>query len=215
MGDPKKQRKKFFKPSHPWQKQRLDEESALVEEYALKNKKEIWKMQSRLKHYTSQAKELVKIKTKQMEQERALLLNSLKRLGIIKENATLDDVLGLGLRDVMERRLQTRVARKGLAKTMKQSRQFIVHKHVMVSGQVVSVPSYLVPLAEDDTITFVAVSTLNNPDHPERIVQKSKKKKTKDAPERKTERKPERKREKPVQKAGKKHEKDVKKDENK
>jgi small subunit ribosomal protein S4 len=180
MGDPKKQRKKFFKPSHPWQKARLEEEELVTKEYALKNKKELWKMQSKLKHYTSQAKRLVTVSTKQMELERALMLKSLKSLGIIPESATIDDVLGLTLKDIRERRMQTLVLKKGLAKTMKQARQFIVHKHVMVDGKVVSVPSHLIPIAQQDSISFVPRSTLSNPDHPERVAEKKpKKRKTK------------------------------------
>ena len=41
MGSPKKQRKKYSKPSHPWQKARIEEEKALKKEYSFKNKKEL------------------------------------------------------------------------------------------------------------------------------------------------------------------------------
>ena len=41
MGDPRKARKQYRTPSHPWQKVRLEDESKLAVEYGLKNKKEI------------------------------------------------------------------------------------------------------------------------------------------------------------------------------
>ncbi|MDP7610203.1 MAG: 30S ribosomal protein S4, partial [Candidatus Woesearchaeota archaeon] len=44
MGDPKKQRKKYSKPSHPWQTERIEVEKVLMKEYGLKNKKEIWRV---------------------------------------------------------------------------------------------------------------------------------------------------------------------------
>ena len=40
MGSPKKPRKKYSTPSHPWQKIRIEEEKELLKEYGLKNKKE-------------------------------------------------------------------------------------------------------------------------------------------------------------------------------
>ena len=40
MGDPRKLRKKYYPPSHPWQKIRIDEEKILMKDYGFKNKKE-------------------------------------------------------------------------------------------------------------------------------------------------------------------------------
>ncbi|MFH0979110.1 MAG: 30S ribosomal protein S4 [Candidatus Woesearchaeota archaeon] len=167
MGDIKKQRKKFDKPFHPWQKARLDTESVVVKEYALKNKKELWKMQSRLKHFTSQAKKLTP--GLRGETERNLLLSSLRNLGVVSDSATIDDVLNLTLKDILEKRLQTFVFRKGFSRSMKQARQFIVHKHVMVGSKVVGVPSYLVLKSEESAISFRESSALASVDHPERV----------------------------------------------
>jgi small subunit ribosomal protein S4 len=172
MGDIRKPRKKYQTPSHPWQKGRLDEEGVLVKEYALKNKKEVWKMQAKLKHFTSQAKFLTNVATESGANQRKILIQSMANIGLLNENATIDDVLNLGLRDIMERRLQTIVLKKGFARTMNQARQFIVHKHVAVGTNIVSVPSYLVKKSEDPLINFVAKSSLSNPDHPERFVKK-------------------------------------------
>jgi len=173
MGLARKQRKKYDTPSHPWQKGRLDEEAVTFKEYALKNKKEIWKMKSKLAHFTRQAKSLGA--TERDQQQGQLMITSMKRLGLIKEGATVDAVLGLGVKDIMERRLQTMVFRKGLARTMKQARQFIVHKHVTVNGKMVTVPSYLVGANEEATISIIAESSLANPEHPERVARAPKK----------------------------------------
>ena len=52
----------------------------------------------------------------------------------------------------MERRLQTVICKKGLAKSLNQSRQFIVHGHVTVNGKKMTVPSYLVSLEEESKL---------------------------------------------------------------
>jgi small subunit ribosomal protein S4 len=173
MGDPKKQRKKFMKPPHPWQKSRIDEERALVKEYGLKNKRELWIMESQLKHYTNLAKEFV-AGTEQDKVKATVLLNSLKKYGLIGEEAHLDDVLGLRLKNIMERRLQTLVLKKGLAKSTRQARQFIVHQHIIVGDKLVTAPSYLVTSAEEAKITFLPNSSLSSPDHPERTKDEAK-----------------------------------------
>ena len=45
---------------------------------------------------------------------------------------------------LLERRLDSVVFRMGLARTRKEARQIVGHKHVLVNGKCVSVPSYLV-----------------------------------------------------------------------
>ena len=56
MGDPRKLRKQFGKPSHPWQKERIDEEKILMNAYGFKNKIELWKLNSLLKKWKHQVK---------------------------------------------------------------------------------------------------------------------------------------------------------------
>ena len=63
-------------------------------------------------------------------------------------------MLSLTVRDVLERRLQTRVYKRGLAKTTKQARQLITHGFISVKGKKVDYPSYLVPVSEDDSIGY-------------------------------------------------------------
>lgn len=79
------------------------------------------------------------------------LLPSLIRTGFIPEGASLDDVLGLTIENLLERRLQSIVSRKGLANTLHQARQMITHGHVTVGDRVITVPSYVVSRVEEET----------------------------------------------------------------
>lgn len=187
MGSPKKQRKKFSTPSHPWQKERILKEQELVREYGLKRKYEIWKMSSILKNFTSQAKNLITTKTTQSEKERSQLLKKLSSLGLIGQNAKIEDVLSLTLKDVMERRLQTLLYRKNLARTIKQARQFIVHQQVAVGDKKITAPSYLVPLSQENSIQFAPGSAFIDTSHPERAVEEKKEKAAKPKAESKKE----------------------------
>jgi len=69
----------------------------------------------------------------------------------------LDDVLKLNVRDILSRRLQTVVYRKGLARSIKQARQLIVHGHIKIKGRRVTFPSFLVPKAIEDEIELDGV----------------------------------------------------------
>src|SRR3989344_3247052 len=170
MGDPKKSKKKYNTPAHPWIKEKIEEEKILTREYGLKNKREIWKMESKLKNYKDQAKKLIAIHTEQSKKESQFMLEKLQKYGLIKNTDSLDPVLELTLRDILERRLQTLVFKKGLAHTINQSRQYIVHEHIMVEGKKMTVPSYLVNMKEESLISFSLNSTLHNEEHPERII---------------------------------------------
>jgi small subunit ribosomal protein S4 len=94
------------------------------------------------------------------------LLDRLHRLGILPDEAALDDVLDMTLENILERRLQTLVFHKGLAKSMQQARQLITHGHIAIEGRRVSTPSYLVLKDEEAKITYAPRSPLANPDHP-------------------------------------------------
>jgi len=62
--------------------------------------------------------------------------------------------LGLRTKDLLERRLQTIVFRKGLAKTIYQARQLVVHGHIAIAGRRVTSPGYIVPVDEENLIDF-------------------------------------------------------------
>ena len=170
MGDPRRLKKKFQKPSHPWQLDRMEEEKILVNEYGFKNKRELWKMKSILKHAADEAKRLIVATGPQATKEEHQLIARLSKYGLVPQTATIDNVLGLTLRDILGRRLQTLVCKKGLAHTVQQARQYITHNHIQVGDKTINAPSYLVLQSEEDTIHFDQYSSLNNADHPERTV---------------------------------------------
>lgn len=169
MGDPRKHRKKYSKPMHPWQRARIEEERELVKVYGVKNKKELWKISSKLKNFKEQAKKIIRTHSLQSQKEKEQLMNKLNKLGLLSTGATLDDVLGLSLKNVLDRRLQSILLKKGSARTIKQARQFITHQHIMVGGKMITSPNYLVSTEEESQISFASNSTLSNPEHPERV----------------------------------------------
>jgi small subunit ribosomal protein S4 len=172
MGDPKKPRKKYEAPSHPWMIERIEEENELVKNYGLKNKREVWKAKSILRNWRRQARDLqarMRRKEAQAMVEMNNLFHKLQNLGILTmDNPTLDDVLALDLEKILARRLETLVYTKGLASSYRQARQFIVHGHISVNGHVVNVPGYLVKKSEEQTIQYSHKSPLNDPMHPSR-----------------------------------------------
>ena len=154
MGDPPKLRNKYERPKMLWDEDRLSEEKALKKEYGLKNMRELWIASAELKKYRREARRLLSI----TEQERAVdaqkILNKLARLGVLKEGSSLDDVLSLGVRDVLDRRLQTLVVRKGLARSMAQSRQLITHGFVAIGPRRLSAPSYIVDKEGEQSLHY-------------------------------------------------------------
>ena len=172
MGHPKLKKKTYSKPTHPWQKERLEEEKGLLKEFGLKNKEEIWKVSSKLRKYAKQAKTLITLNTPQSEIERVHLLKKLSSLGLIEETAKLEDVLTITLTDILNRRLQTVVCKNKLAKSMRQSRQFITHEHILIGEKKITSPSYLVSKQEESILNFASNSPLFSQDHPERAMEK-------------------------------------------
>jgi small subunit ribosomal protein S4 len=180
MGDPKKLKKNYAKPLKKWSADRLAEEKPIVSEYGLKNKKELWRMSSQLRKYAGQAKRLISLSGEQAGKERQQMIVKLNSLGLVEKEASLDNVLGLSVKDLLGRRLQTIVFKKNLARSMGQARQFIVHRHIAVGSRVITSPSFLVPVAQEAEVTFRDTSTLSKAEHPERAV------KAKEVPDDKT-----------------------------
>jgi len=89
------------------------------------------------------------------EKEKMQLLKKLKSLGLLSESGEIDDVLGITLKDLLDRRLQSIVLKKGLARSMKQARQFIVHGHVMVDSKKITSPNFLVPVDKEAKVGFL------------------------------------------------------------
>ena len=169
-----KLRKKYSGPSHLWQMERIKEESQLRYEYGYKNKKELWKMTSILRNFRGQARKLISLTSNQAAIERKQLINRLISLGLVKEDAHLENVLALTIKDIMDRRLQTIVLKKRLANTVRQARQFITHGHIMVGDHNVTSPSMLVKLLDEPKISFSGSSAMVNEAHAERVAGREK-----------------------------------------
>jgi len=175
MGDPRKARKKFETPRHPWEKERIEEEAKLIKKYGLKNKKEIQKMRTLFKNFKVQAKTYIADTSAQAEKEKNQLIERLHRLGLLDKTSSFDDVLALNIEAIFERRLQTIVFRKGLARTISQARQMITHRHIKVGEKTLTSPSAIIPKEDENSITFHQRSSFSDPDHPERIKEEAKK----------------------------------------
>ncbi|MCD6487892.1 MAG: 30S ribosomal protein S4 [Desulfurococcales archaeon] len=158
MGDPRKPRKKWEAPRHPWRREALIEEMKLLGEYGLRNKRELWIAKTIVRRFRHQARSILALPAEVREQVEKALLHRLYILGLLPENATLDDVLSLTVEDLLERRLQTLVYRKGLARTIYQARQLIVHGHIAIGGRRVTAPGYIVRRDEEDLIGYAPTS---------------------------------------------------------
>ncbi len=144
----KRKHKIYSKPKRPFDKARIDEEAIIKKEYGLKNKKEIWKADAKVRVIRQKAKKLIK----SSPEEQKALFEQLQKIGLKVESIA--DVLGLDKTDYLNRRLQTVVAVKGLTSTVKSARQMITHKKILVDGKAISIPSYIVPVKLENKITL-------------------------------------------------------------
>lgn len=147
----KRQKKKYRKPSHPFSDERLKEELLLIGEYGLRNNQEVWKARTKISEFRHRARELLGHPERERKEDE--FLTKLYHLGILSKNADLESALRIEVRDLLERRLQTIVEKKGLAKSIWQARQMIVHRHIVVEtddelDKVITSPSYLVKRGE-------------------------------------------------------------------
>ena len=143
-----RKKNKFVKPRKMFEKERIQEENKLVEKYGLKNKKEVWKALARINYFRSRAKSLVNAH----EDEKEVFFNKLKKIGLNVNS--IGDVLALEKEDVLKRRLPTVVASKKLSTTVRQARQMVVHKKILVDGNIVNIPSYIVTVDEEKKIAL-------------------------------------------------------------
>merc|ERR1711943_40185 len=94
------------------------------------------------------------------------LLRRMIRLGLLLETEKkLDYVLGLTTAKIMERRLQTKVFKLGLAKSIHHARVLIRQRHIRVGRQICDIPSFLVRLDSEKHIDFALTSPFGGGRH--------------------------------------------------
>jgi small subunit ribosomal protein S4 len=145
----RKIRKKFKRPKKPWDSARIDEEKTLMKNYGLRNKRELWRGHEVLRQFRRRARELIAVEDPVNQK---ILLDRLVKLGMLSNEAGLDDVLALGITSILERRLQTLVLKKRLASTPLQARQLITHGHVYIGEKKTKYPSFMVPSEDEGRI---------------------------------------------------------------
>jgi small subunit ribosomal protein S4 len=173
MGYPGKNHKSYQTPKRPWEKSRIESETRLVIEYGLRNKREVWKAQAHLRKYRKGARNLLALGSdpahkEQYESKKEELIAHLQRAGLLGANAGIEEVLSLRVQTALERRLQTLVYRKGLARSPKQARQLIIHGHVAINGRRTSIPSYRVTRVEESQVTYYGTSPFTSDSHAEK-----------------------------------------------
>lgn len=155
MGDPRKARKQYSRPRSPWRADQLAQELYLLGTFGLRNKRELWRSQTHLSSVRKQARTLLAATEQVRLREEKKLLDSLRRSGLVAETATLDDILSLTVEDVLSRRLQTMVFKKGMALSPLHARQLIVHGHVKIGNRVITIPGYEVGHEEESRIALI------------------------------------------------------------
>ncbi|MEM1691981.1 MAG: 30S ribosomal protein S4 [Thermofilaceae archaeon] len=161
MGDPKKPKKKWEGPAHPWRKDVLAQELYLIGKYGLRNKRELWIARTMLRRWRMRARRLLALPPELREARAKPLISKLYHLGLLaSEEASLSDILRLTVEDVLERRLQTIVYKKGLATSLYHARQLITHGHIAIGGRRVRSPGYMVSREEEGLIGFYPLSPL-------------------------------------------------------
>ena len=172
MGEPKFSRPRTQTPTHPWKQARIDEEHDLKERYGLKKvggMREIWREKSALRRHRNQAMKLIgRVDSTEghYAKEKEQLLDSLTKKGLLQTGADVGDVLEINVEHMLSRRLQSVVYYKGLAPSMRAARNLIVHGHICIGDQRMTVPGYHVLKEEEDSLQYSENSPFIDPEHP-------------------------------------------------
>lgn len=155
MGDPIRFRRKYVTPTQPWQRQRILDENKIVKEYGLKSKTELWKVEAELRKYRRLARQLIGAHGVEADKKKKILIEKAIRVGLLPVASNVDNVLSLEIRDLLERRIQTIVYKKGFANTALDARKLITHGHVSYKGAIHTTPGTIVPKNDDGKIAYV------------------------------------------------------------
>jgi small subunit ribosomal protein S4 len=143
---PIRKHKRYSRPRKLYDIAIMKEEQGFIKKYGLKSRREVWKADFLIGNIRDQAKKLI-------------AASEDKKQAFIKRQAdkgfnvsTIADILALNKEDRLKRMLQSIIVAKGFAKTPKQARQMITHKHVRVNGIIISSPRHLTTLAEENGI---------------------------------------------------------------
>lgn len=169
MGDPKKKHKRYTTPKRPYDHDTLREELRLLGAYGLRNKRELWRHRTMLSRIRRMAREKLSMDPVERAKGEREMIRKLSSLGLVDARAALEDILILRIEGLMERRLQTVVYRRGMAKSLFQARQLITHGHISIGGRKVRAPSYLVTLENEAQLDYAGSSPLAGKEHPLRM----------------------------------------------
>lgn len=161
MGAPKRIRKKYETPSKMWNSARIKREHELKERYGLRNLRELWLLNSELRRIKQNVRSV--LSGKSSEATGKDIIARLSRYNIVRNDATPDDLLVVDVEALLDRRLQTIVLKKGLARTSRQARQLIAHGLISINGRRVTSPGHLVLASEEVGIGYYKHFVLQSP----------------------------------------------------
>ena len=148
-------------PRRPFEREKLINDLTTIGIYGLRCKREVWSQQLVLAKLRKAARVLLTMDDTDPRRifEGDALIKRMVRLGLLdKYQRKLDYVLGLTVHQFMERRLQTLVVKRNLARSVHQARVLIRQRHIAVGKQMVNIPSFLVRRTSEQLIALSATS---------------------------------------------------------